>query len=66
MSKGKMGEEVKDKAGKCIGYRYKGNGFDSQGYLYYTIKKPEKPVNLVVRRSWLEELSESHGVIKKS
>lgn len=65
MASGKIGEEVKDSFGRTIGYRYKGNGFDSQGYLYYTIKKPERPVNLVVKRSLLDEISESHGVIKQ-
>ena len=61
----KMGEEVTDKNGKCIGYRYKGNGFDNQAYLYYTVSKSERPVNLVVKRDWLYSLSESHGVIKR-
>ncbi len=61
----KMGEAVKDEAGNCIGYRYKGDGFDNQGYLYYTVKKKEHPVNLVVKRSWLDALSEAHGLLVK-
>jgi len=59
----KMGEEVFNKAGECIGYRYKGDGFDDTGYLYYTLSKQEKPVNLVVRRKWIETVSEEFGTI---
>lgn len=51
----RMGEEVYNKSGGCIGYRYKERGFDNCGYLYYTLNKEERPVNLVVRRKWLEE-----------
>ena len=65
MARGNMGEEVKNDRGTCIGYRYKEENFDDQGYLYYTLSKPERPVNLVVRRSWLEKISEEHGTIKK-
>lgn len=60
----KMGDMVFDKAGKCIGYRYKEDGFDDECYLYYTLSKQEKPVNLVVRRSRLEQISEDYGVIR--
>ncbi len=65
MATGKMGTEVKDKNGRCIGYRYKEKGFDDRAYLYYTVSKSERPVNLVVKRSWLDELSISHGMIKQ-
>ena len=58
-----LGEEVKDDDGVCKGYRYKKDGFDDEGYLYYTISKHEHPVNLVVRRKWLEDLSDKHGII---
>lgn len=64
MVKEKMGDEVHDKNGKCIGYRYKGDGFDDYGYLYYTLSKQERPVNLVVKRSWLEKIAEEYGMIK--
>lgn len=59
----KMGDQVCDKSGTCIGYKYKGDGFNDNGYLYYTLSKQERPVNLIVRRCWLEELSESYGTI---
>lgn len=59
----KMGDQVCNKSGECIGYKYKGDGFDDNGYLYYTLSKKERPVNLIVRRSWLEKLSESCGKI---
>lgn len=59
----KMGEQVYNESGTCIGYRYKSDGFDDNGYLYYTLSKQERPVNLIVRRSWLEELSEEYGII---
>ena len=65
MATGMLGEKVTDAYGRCKGYRYKGNGFDSQAYLYYSINKAEHPVNLVVRRNWLETISESHGKIEK-
>lgn len=65
MTKGKMGEEVRDKSGECIGFRYKQDGFDDDGYLYYTLSKAERPVNLVVRRCWLEKISVAHGKITK-
>ena len=60
-----LGDKVIDSRGRCIGYRYKGNEFDEQAYLYYTIKKAERPVNLIVKRAWLDDLSEHHGMIKK-
>ena len=59
----KLGEKVTNDDNVCIGYRYKDDGFDDQGYIYYTLSKHEHPVNLVVRRKWLEELSEKHGII---
>ncbi len=63
MTSEKMGEKVYDKLGTCIGYRYKESGFDDYGYLYYTLSKQERPVNLIVRRNWLEKISENHGII---
>ena len=62
----KMGQKICDQNGTCIGYRYKEDGFDDYGYLYYTLSKQEQPVNLIVRRSWLEEVSETHGKITGS
>lgn len=64
MAKGNMGVAVYDKVGKCIGYRYKGDGFDDHGYLYYTLSKRERPVNLVVKRSWLEKIAKEYGMLK--
>ena len=62
----KMGEEVVKKNGEVQGYRFKGDMFDNRAYLFYSIHKPEKPVNLVVKRTWLEELAISHGMIKSN
>ncbi len=64
MAKGKMGEEVKDDKGNIIGYRFKGDGFDDEVYLYYTIKKAEHPVNLVVKRTWINKIAKENGFIK--
>lgn len=48
---------------------YKEEPFDQQGYLVYTkspslfqIGKEEEPVNLVVRRNWLESMAVSYGI----
>ena len=50
---------------------YKDFPFDPQGYLVYTKSptinqegKEEEPVNLVVRRSWLEGMAVSYGTVK--
>ncbi len=64
MAKCKMGEEVKDDKGDIIGYRFKGDGFDDEAYLYYTIKKAEHPVNLVVKRTWINKIAKENGFIK--
>lgn len=56
-------EKVLDKDGKCIGYRYKKDGFNDDGYLYYTLGKYEQPVNLVVARDWLYKIAEESGTI---
>lgn len=48
---------------------YKEEPFDQQGYLVYTKSpsliqagKEEEPVNLVVRRNWLESMAVSYGI----
>lgn len=68
MAAGGMGEEQlrSDRSGRqyLSGYRYKEDSFDDMGYLYYTVSKQERPVNLVVRRSWLEEMAEDYGEIR--
>ena len=50
---------------------YKGAPFDKHGYLVYTQSptlnqagKVEKPVNLVISRSWLESIAVSYGTVK--
>ncbi|MCM1412021.1 MAG: hypothetical protein NC305_15955 [Lachnospiraceae bacterium] len=63
MVRDRMGEAVSGNSGACVGYRYQEDGFDDQCYLYYTLHKQEKPVNLVVRRSLLEETAEEYGTI---
>ena len=59
----KMGEQVPNKNGKLQGYKFKGDFFDDRAYLFYTVNKKEEPVNLVVKRYWLEDLSIEHGLI---
>ena len=59
----RMGEAVCDRNGTCVGYRYKETGFDDCGYLYHTLSKQERPVNLVVKRSFLEPIAERYGKI---
>lgn len=62
---GKLGFEKYNKV------YYKDSPFDQQGYLVYTKSptlnlggKEEEPVNLVVRRSWLENMAVSYGTVK--
>lgn len=50
---------------------YKESPFDQDGYLVYTKKpvpgqsgKAEEPVNLVIKRKWIESLAVSHDIIK--
>lgn len=54
---GKMGEPVGDGKGR----KFKQDGFYGEAYLYYTLHKEERPVNLVVARPLLERISEEHG-----
>ena len=56
-------EAVNGYNGNRIGYKYKKNGFDNCGYLYYTLSKRERPVNLVVKRDWLAQIAEACGKI---
>lgn len=50
---------------------YKESPFDKQGYLVYTKSptlnqtgKKEEPVNLVIRRSWIESIAISYGTVE--
>lgn len=53
--------------GEIKGYKCFRDSFSEEnGYLYYSKNKKERPVNLVVRRKWLEDKAEICGKITSS
>ena len=67
ISSKEIGQATYDVSGEEKDFRYgydaPADGFNKEAYLVYSIKKYDGPVNLVVKREWLQEIAESCGEI---
>ena len=54
-----------DETGKVTHYYYKTGDFNSNGYLVFTQKKTEKPINLVLKRDLIDRCTVYKGIAKR-